>query len=128
MKEIKTHHWQVDENQKDAEQSSRKEWEPGEVIEVLREDIAIPEAVKQKANAAFSKIQQETEANEAFSKIEQDADANEIFSKLQQGTDENTHLRDSSLSGSVASNGSDEQTQKRIRRSGTKKEAPADMH
>ncbi|MCD8397232.1 MAG: DUF4179 domain-containing protein [Lachnospiraceae bacterium] len=127
MKEIKNDHWQVDENQNDADKSSRKEWEPGEVIEVLREDIAIPEAVKQKANAAFSKIQQEAKTNETFSNIYQKTKTNTHSESLEtEPLRENPErksnsLHDSSLSGSVASNGPDEQTQKRIRRSGTRK-------
>ncbi|MCD7743723.1 MAG: DUF4179 domain-containing protein [Lachnospiraceae bacterium] len=70
MKEIKTEHWQTEESQNDSKKAIRKELEPGEVIEVLREDIEIPEAVKQKANEAFSKIHREVKAtaNEAFSK------------------------------------------------------------
>ncbi|MCD7765125.1 MAG: DUF4179 domain-containing protein [Lachnospiraceae bacterium] len=77
MKEIKTEHWQTAESQNDSNKAIRKEWDPGEVIEVLREDIEIPEAVKQKANEAFSKINQEKEAtaNEAFSKIHREAKA-----------------------------------------------------
>ncbi|MCD7716374.1 MAG: DUF4179 domain-containing protein [Lachnospiraceae bacterium] len=74
MKEIKTEHWQTAECQNDSNKVIRKEWDPGEVIEILREDIEIPEVVKQKANEAFSKIHQEKEAtaNEAFSKTRQE--------------------------------------------------------
>ncbi|MCD7814186.1 MAG: DUF4179 domain-containing protein [Lachnospiraceae bacterium] len=126
MKEIKTDHWQVDENQNDADKSFRKEWEPGEVIEVLREDIAIPEAVKQKANEAFSKIQQEAEANEAFSKIQQEAEENEVFSKMRQGTITDTHSEipeEETMyeAEAIAINGSGEQSQKGNRHSGTGK-------
>ncbi|MCD8337982.1 MAG: DUF4179 domain-containing protein [Lachnospiraceae bacterium] len=126
MKEIKNHHWQVDENQKDAKQSSRKEWEPGEVIEVLREDIAIPEAVKQKANEAFSKIQQEAEANEAFSKIQQEAEENEVFPKMRQGTITDAHSEipeEETMyeTEAIAINGAGEQSQKGSRRSGAGK-------
>ncbi|MCC8105262.1 MAG: DUF4179 domain-containing protein [Clostridiales bacterium] len=74
MKEIRTDHWQADDrqgSQKDSDKIFKRELAPGEVIDVLREDIEIPEAIKQKANEAFSKIHQEMEADEAFSKTNQ---------------------------------------------------------
>ncbi|MCD7736684.1 MAG: DUF4179 domain-containing protein [Lachnospiraceae bacterium] len=126
MKEIKTKYWQADdglENQKDSDKIFKRESDPGEVIEVLRGDIEIPEAVKQKANETFSKIHQKTEANEAFSEIHQ---------KTEKTVYEEAHMRENhernessfagnTLSGNIVANDSGGQTQRNSRRSGAGK-------
>ncbi|MCC8044506.1 MAG: DUF4179 domain-containing protein [Clostridiales bacterium] len=141
MKEIKTDRRQTDDEQKNSEKVSGMELGPGEIIEILREDIEIPEAVKQKANAAFSKVYQETEANAAFSRIQQEAEATASSRRPEKVRDEKEHvrgkesmyedelmlenherkensLRGNSPGGSISGNRSGEQTQKSSRRSG----------
>ncbi|MCC8068035.1 MAG: DUF4179 domain-containing protein [Clostridiales bacterium] len=118
MKEIRTDHWKLDGSQgsqKDSDKIFKRELDPGEIIEVLRGDIEIPEAVKQKANESFSKIHQETKANA-------DSEIPEKESMPENGyMRENRERKGNSLNRSIAVNRAVGQAQKNNGRFGAGK-------